>query len=130
MSGPQLPTNYLAARAALEVATRVDEVVDIRDKATALETYAYLAKDPALASFAAEITRRAVRRLGELMAEMKAAGRLAKPGRAKIDIGSATDPNLADQGILAEGTWWMDRADLKDIDDLIAADARIRARRP
>jgi hypothetical protein len=45
------------------------EVKDIKDKATAMEAYAYQARDPDLASYSVEVKKRAVRRLGELMEE-------------------------------------------------------------
>ena len=60
---------YDAAKAALAAVVKIDEVKDIKDKATAMEVYAYQARDPDLASHSVEVKKRAVRRLGELMEE-------------------------------------------------------------
>src|SRR5262245_54136444 len=71
---------YNAARNALADARRIDEVKDIRDKAMALELYAYQARDGQLAADATEIKMRATRRVGELMSELREGGQLAKGG--------------------------------------------------
>jgi len=67
----KLPAKYVAAHQALANATRVDEVKDIRDKALAMEVYAYQAKDGELVAMAVDIKDRATRRIGELMEEGK-----------------------------------------------------------
>lgn len=76
-----LPARYLAARKALAEARQVDEVKDIRDMALALELYAFQAKDAQIASDATDIQKRATRRIGELMREYRAIGKLAKGGK-------------------------------------------------
>lgn len=96
--GLNLPTTYVAARNALAACRRVDEVKDIRDKAIAMEVYAKQAKDGELIGMATEIRGRAERRLGEIMAQDKEAGRLAGPGRKKTNRVSEK-PNLKDRGI-------------------------------
>lgn len=93
---------YDTARKALAEARNTDEVKGIRDKSKAVEAYARQAKDKELQANAWEITRRAERRLGELMAEQRDAVGMAPSGRPKI--GSMPDPilsihTLADAGI-------------------------------
>ena len=90
---------YEAARKALIEAKTIDEVKDFRDKALAMEAYAYQAKDAELVSLSTEIKRRATRRIGELMAEDRAAGKLAKPGNPNWVSEKPNSPTLAEQGI-------------------------------
>jgi hypothetical protein len=62
----------------LEKAVKMDEVKTIRDKAVAMEVYAYQAKDKELVGYAIEVRERAERRLGELMETKRQAGELAR----------------------------------------------------
>jgi hypothetical protein len=99
-----LPIPYRDAKRALAALVKVDDVKKIRDKAVALEVYAYQAKDGQLAADAVEYKRRATRRLGELIEEMRAAGKLAKGAREKgtrrgTTRGSENPASLEAQGV-------------------------------
>lgn len=95
----KLPEKYDAARRALAAATRFDEVKSVRDKALAMEVYAYQSKDGELAAACVELKRRAIRRLGELMAETPRA-KGGQPHQRK-STGGIKPPveTLADQGV-------------------------------
>jgi N6-adenosine-specific RNA methylase IME4 len=100
----QLPARYIAAKQALAEARRFDEVKDLRDQALAIEVYAFQAKDGELAADAIEIRKRAERRIGELMAERREAGRLARGGGDKrsdhrVRQRPGDVPSLEEQGV-------------------------------
>jgi hypothetical protein len=63
--------HYDAARRELELASRVDEVKVIRDKASAMKAYARMARDQELIKYSNELKERAEIRLGEILYEMK-----------------------------------------------------------
>jgi N6-adenosine-specific RNA methylase IME4 len=119
-----LPIRYDAARRALAEAHRVDEVKDIRDKATAMRVYAKQAKDRQLIEHATEIRLRAERRGGELLAEMaknKGAvpGKTGRKGRPVLD----PTPKLKDLGVSkSESSLWQKLARIPEeqVEKLIA----------
>lgn len=80
-TAPTELVRYAAARRALAEAHRVDEVKNIRDKAVAMQVYAKQARDGELIGLAAEMRKRAERRLGELIEDERKAGKLAKGAR-------------------------------------------------
>ncbi len=67
----KLPVSYERAREALEKCRLVDECKDWADKAAALAAYGRQAKDPTLVKNAMHIQGRALRRAGELQAEVE-----------------------------------------------------------
>jgi N6-adenosine-specific RNA methylase IME4 len=81
---------YETARKALEAATRVDEVLEVRDETEWLKLYARQAKDRDLLANATVLKVRAERRLGEMMAMAAAAGDLPE-GRPRTN-GSGSNP--------------------------------------
>ena len=64
-----------------------------------MEAYAFQAKDAELVSISTEIKRRATRRIGELMAILKAMDKLAKAGNPNWVSEKPNSPTLAEQGI-------------------------------
>lgn len=66
-------TKYNAARRALEAASSVDEVKTMKDKAEALRLYAHQRGDVEMEIWTAEIKIRAIRRIGELSADLETA---------------------------------------------------------
>jgi hypothetical protein len=91
---------FESALDALAECKSVDEVKGWTDRAAATQAYARMAKDKRLEVDAAEIRIRAERRLGEMLAEQKASGNMAKGH--KFAGGASTEPpaiTLAEAGI-------------------------------
>lgn len=88
---------YEAACRALYEAKSVDEVKDLRDKASAMKAYARQAKNKQLEIDAAEIRMRAERRLGELMEYQRQTVGLNRGAAAPTRVDEK--PTLADAGI-------------------------------
>jgi hypothetical protein len=67
-------------------------------KAVAMEVYAYQAKDKELVTWSTELRKRAERRIGELIAELREAGKRATAGWQENWVRDGL-PTLADEGI-------------------------------
>jgi len=95
---------YDAACHAISEAKRLDEVIDIRDKAEAMRAYAWQAKNKELEVDAAEIRIRAERRLGQILASLEKNKGAAGGGKKTAPRGSLVEPRdnsptLSDLGI-------------------------------
>jgi hypothetical protein len=69
----QLPERYVNARRALEECDAVDECRAWADRSAALAAYAVQADNPELENYARRIRARAVRRMGEILREIRPA---------------------------------------------------------
>jgi hypothetical protein len=87
-----LLVRYEAARHALRVATQIDEVKDIRDKALALAEYARQAKDTEMLENVKKLQLRAERRLGEMLEETERA-KGGRPAKSEIEKALNSTPN-------------------------------------
>ena len=105
---------YEAALYALQEASTVDEVKDIRDQAEAVAAYARQARDTELIQRATEIKVRAERRAGQMLAEMpKNPGELRNSSPSHD--GRATTPTLASLGITYnDSSRWQKLAGISD----------------
>lgn len=96
-------TRYDAMCRAIAEARAVDEVVQIRDQARALEAAARVARNRDAEAHVAVIRLRAERRLGQMILDQRATGMLNRGGRPKT--GSSADPvspalpTLAEAGV-------------------------------
>jgi hypothetical protein len=92
---------YEAACRALAEAKAIDEVKDIRDRATAKRIYAKQARNRQLEADAFEIRMRAEKRVGEMMAAQKEAFGTAQGKRSDLGLEKTQveTPTLAEAGI-------------------------------
>jgi len=88
INNARLPVTYEAAQTALANCQQVDECKDWADKAAALASYAKQSQDESLLLMAQRIKARAVRRAGELLAQIEP----AKPGpKPELSMGAHTE---------------------------------------
>jgi hypothetical protein len=92
-----LPALYRNSVAALRECARIDECATMGNQAQVIATYARMAKDDVLLRLALRIRARALRRVGELLAQIPDTNR----GRPKILEGD--HPNLTRDRAAAEG---------------------------
>lgn len=105
---------YEAARAALEAATKIDEVKLIHDKAVALAAYAKQAKDTDMMNWVVEIKVRAERRAGELLKAMSKNTGAKGIGTSAVPQKDHT-PTLAKLGISKnDSSLWQKLATMPD----------------
>lgn len=88
-----------AAKAALAQASKVDDVIRVRDRAEQMRLYARQARDYGLMQDALEIHIRAEHRLGLMMVVMKSSGDLNRGGRPSATRGAASRVTLKDIGV-------------------------------
>ena len=107
---------YEAALYALQEASTVDEVKDIRDQAEAVAAYARQARDTELIQRATEIKVRAERRAGQMLAEMpKRDGGQAMRAKALSHDATELPPTLDDMGITrSDSSRWQKLAGISD----------------
>jgi hypothetical protein len=86
----RLPEVYRNAVAALRECSRIDACADWANRAEAIASYARQAKDNELRAMADRIQARAIRRCGELLAEIKA----ARGRRTDLELREGTLPRL------------------------------------
>ncbi|HWH38397.1 MAG TPA: hypothetical protein VNU21_01060 [Usitatibacter sp.] len=90
------PQTYLEARNALARCELVDECKDFADKAAAIEVYARQSKDDSLVIMAQRIQARAIRRMGELLAEIpERRGKNIESVRAQTRTAKAVEAGLS-----------------------------------
>lgn len=94
---------YDRARMALAEATRIDQVLPLRDEIEHIKLHAKQIRDRALMADASEFQMRIERRLGVLIAAARDAGELAEKGRPKrlAEVFGAAEPpaTLAEIGV-------------------------------
>jgi hypothetical protein len=92
---------YAAARTALAEATRIDQVLSLRDETAHVKLYARQIRDRTLLADATEFQMRCERRLGVLLEALEEAGQLARRGgqRKAAAEGETPPARLKDIGV-------------------------------
>jgi hypothetical protein len=96
MSTADLPSNYENAKRALSACIQLDECREWANRMAAIASYAKQAKDKSLEDLASRIRLRAVRRLGELLAEVPSAPRGRGPKNERKEAADRIGMTLAD----------------------------------
>lgn len=119
---------YEQARRALAECQRVDEVKDLRDKASAMAAYARQAQDTTMVLMAQEIKVRAERRAGEMLRQLSDAGdRHTGRNDSRVESHDATPrPTLDDIGITKDQSsrWQSIAAIPSEIFESVISDAK------
>ncbi len=98
----RLPKAYEAAQAALAECQQVDECKEWADKAAALASYAKQAQDDVLERMAQRIRARAIRRAGELLAQIE-------PAKNQYDASAKVGPGPSTRTEAARDVGFSDR---------------------
>ena len=127
MKTPPL-VRYDAARKALALAYRVDEVKAIRDKAMAAALYARQAKDSELIDIATEIRLRAEIKAGQILRQMAKSGERQKSGDSN-QFAKSPAVTLQQLGISkSQSSRWQEKAALDEVaQEAMIARAKKRA---
>lgn len=99
----QLPALYENAKKVIAECARIDECKDWADKAAALASYARQSEDDELRAFADRIRARAIRRCGELLAEIpKAKGGITREGTPGSQPSPVSRSTMASEAGMSE----------------------------
>lgn len=98
----KLPPSYEAAKMALAKCEHLDEVKDWADKMAALASYARQAEDEALEKMCMRIRGRAVRRVGEMLKQVKREEHAGRPKTKGLNNGSPGGPIISAAGAARE----------------------------
>ena len=101
IANAKLPGLYVAARAAIEKCTRIDECKDWADKAVALASYARQVKDERLKNDAVRIQERALKQAGKLVNEIQAS-KGGRPGKTHTGDGTSSRAQAAQDAGLSK----------------------------
>lgn len=96
---------YEEARRAVEAVHRIDEVIDIRDKAEAMAAYARQKNDRDLILWVTDIKVRAERRFGELSSQLGTAQGTRTDKTSSHDGKKSKAETLAEVGVTPQEAW-------------------------